>query len=87
MGDNCRDSWKELLSYECNITGIMFYGSYKSLHSLMRVQLVREKSNLYDRNAIMVVAAGQQLGYIQRSKACHLAPVMDKYDGALVFIG
>ena len=38
-------------------------------------------------NAIMVVTAGQQLGYVQRCKACHLVPVMDKYDGALMFVG
>ena len=82
-----RDSWKELLSFECNVTGIKFYNGYKRLHSLMSVKLVRKKYNAYDANAIMVIAGGRQLGYVERCVAVYLAPVMDRYDGALMFIG
>ena len=77
--DSCRDSWKELLSLECNVTGIMFYEGRHSLKSLMKLQLVRERDNKYDKNAIIVMAAGKQLGYVQRSTAYYLAPVMDQY--------
>ncbi len=49
---------------------------------------MREAGSRYDHNAIMVLAAaGQQLGYVQRSTACYLAPVMDKYKNALLFVG
>ena len=47
-----KDSWKELLSFECNVTGIKFYKAYKRLHPVMSVKLVREKHNAYDDNAI-----------------------------------
>ena len=83
-GNSGRDSWKELLSFECNVTGI---NGYKRLHSLMSVKLVREKYNAYDANAIMVIAGGRQLGYVERCVAAYLAPVMGRFDGALMFIG
>ena len=82
-----KDSLKELLSFECNVTGIKFYKAYKRLHPLMGVKLVREKHNAYDDNAIMVVTGGHQLGYIERCAAAYLAPVMDKYGDPLKFIG
>ena len=81
--DSCRDSWKELLSLACNVTGIMFY---EGRHSLKSLQLVRERDNKYDKNAIIVMASGKQLGYVQRSTAYYLAPVMDKYKDALVYV-
>ncbi len=87
MDRRCTDGWKELLSFKCDVTGIMFYEGRKGLHSLMKVKLVREPYSRHDQNAIMVLAAGQQLGYVQRSTACYLAPVMDKYKDELLYMG
>ncbi len=77
------DSWKELLSFKCNVRGIMFYSGYKSLHSLMKVKFIRDKSCQHDSNAATVVAGGQQLGYMDRSTACYVAPVMDKFEDSI----
>lgn len=41
------------------------------------VDLVREYSNRYDSNAIAVLVAGAQLGYVPRSVARIIAPAMD----------
>ena len=42
------------------------------------LELVREKENAYDENAIAILADGQQIGYLKRSIARHLAPNMDQ---------
>ena len=64
----------------------MFYEGRHSLKPLMKLQLVWVKGNKYDRNAITVLAARQQLEHVQRSTAYYLAPVMDKYEDALVYV-
>ena len=71
--------YKEILSFECNITGIRFYTARKKLHSLAKVNLVRELTNDKDPNAISVFLGEQQLGFIERNVAIHLAVVMDMY--------
>lgn len=71
----------------------------KYLHanrSGIRVKLVREQTNRFDINAIMVkvvsdnkragLVAGQHLGYLRADTAAILAPVMDcREDGGFVF--
>lgn len=43
------------------------------------VQLVREPQNPYDENAIKVVnIRGEQVGHVERYKACHMAPLLDR---------
>ena len=81
-----RDRWKELLSIECHVAGIMFYKGRETLQPLMKVKLLRE-NNPHDPNSIMVPAAveGRQLGYVDRDTAKVLCPVMDKYQNVLLF--
>ncbi len=62
----------------------MFYSGYKSLHSLLKVKLIRDRTNPHDNNAVMLVAAGRQLDYIEIRTAFHVAPVMDEYEGMSV---
>ena len=43
------------------------------------VSLVREPSNIHDRNAIRVLnISGEQVGHIQRNISSRLAPLMDR---------
>ncbi len=65
----------------------MLYSGCKKLHSLIKLKLIRDKSNPHDENAIMVFCYGQQLGHIERHISLYLAPVMDEYEGSLSFIG
>ena len=51
----------------------------KIIHSLATVNLVRELTNDKDPNAISVFLGEQQLGFIERNVALHLAVVMDMY--------
>ncbi len=51
----------------------MFYSGCKKLHSLIKVKLIRDKSNPHDENAIMVFCYWQQLGHIERH--LYLTPV------------
>ena len=82
-----QDDWKELLSVECLVTGIAFYSESKQLTSLSRVALVREDTNEFDCNAIAVYLVDKQLGYIERSVARYLAPVMDCFQPHIRVIG
>lgn len=50
------------------------------------VRLVREPHNPYDNNAIRVDnTRGEQVGHIERKKACQIAPLMD--DGTIAVEG
>lgn len=46
--------------------------------SFLRARLVREPSNPSDSGAILVVAAGESVGYIERELAAGYAPVLDE---------
>ena len=70
---------KEILSFECNVTGIRFYSGRRKLHSLAKINLVRDKNNDKDTNAVSVFIGEEQLGFIERNVARHLAVLMDTY--------
>lgn len=55
-----RDSWKELVSVEAYVTGIMFYEGRESLQPLLKVKLSRQMDNPHDCNAIKVLVAREQ---------------------------
>ena len=42
------------------------------------LELVRERDNVHDENAIAVMADGEQIGYLKRNIARHLAPNFDQ---------
>ena len=42
------------------------------------LELVRERDNIHDENAIAVMADGEQIGYLKRNIARHLAPNFDQ---------
>ena len=44
------------------------------------IELVREKDNQYDMNAVKVMADGKQIGYIGKEYAAIIAPLMDEYE-------
>jgi len=68
---------KFLLGFvEVNVVGLQYYNGRVSDQEMVR--LIREPHNPYDRNAIQVVnILGDQIGHIERFKACHLAPLVD----------
>ncbi|KAG0623190.1 hypothetical protein M758_3G155200 [Ceratodon purpureus] len=68
---------KFLLGFvEVNVVGLQYYSGRVSDQEMVR--LIREPHNPYDRNAIQVVnILGDQIGHIERYKACHLAPLVD----------
>lgn len=81
------EHWKELLSFECFVTGIAFYEARKKLYSLARVTFCRDPENANDPNAIAVFLDGEQLGFVERCVALHLAPVIDTYKTRLKIVG
>lgn len=63
-------------SVEVNFVGLRYYDGIVSSGEM--VGLVRQPNNQYDANAIQVVnTKGEQVGHIERSKALHLAPLVD----------
>lgn len=68
---------KFLLGFvEVSVVGLQYYSGRVSDQEMVR--LIREPNNPYDRNAIQVVnILGDQIGHIERYKACHLAPLVD----------
>lgn len=44
------------------------------------IELVREKDNQYDMNAVKVMADGRQIGYIGKEYAAIIAPLMDELE-------
>ncbi|KAH7425334.1 hypothetical protein KP509_11G049800 [Ceratopteris richardii] len=84
-GDEDDDDEKYLVGFtEVNIVGLQYY--HGTVNSREMVRLIREPHNVYDRNAIRVDNMyGEQVGHIERYKACHLAPLVD--DGLILIEG
>lgn len=62
------------------VVGVTFNGIQKiipTLKSGMKIVLLREKNNSYDRNAIAVYCIGKKIGHINADLAERLAPLMD----------
>lgn len=74
-----RNYKKDLLTIETWVAGIRFGRVPIATIAKVgnQVELVREYDNEVDRNAIIVLLNGQQLGYLERSLAQRLAPDMD----------
>ncbi|MCO5577017.1 hypothetical protein L7F22_030839 [Adiantum nelumboides] len=61
---------------EVNVVGLQYY--HGTVNNREMVRLIREPHNMYDRNAIRVDNMyGEQVGHIERYKACYLAPIVD----------
>ncbi|GAQ86429.1 putative SNF2 family N-terminal domain containing protein [Klebsormidium nitens] len=59
-----------------SVVGLQYYNGIVSDKEM--VLLTREPNNAYDRFAIRVDnAAHQQIGHVERYKACHLSPLLD----------
>ena len=71
--------WHITKKYPRSSAILRFYTARKKLHSLAKVNLVGELTNDKDPNAISVFLGEQQLGFIERNVAIHLAVVMDMY--------
>ena len=50
---------------------------WEKLHDGSRCVFKREESNAYEKNAIMVIHEGFDVGYIERKAASVLAPMLD----------
>eukprot|EP00249_Psilotum_nudum_P023028 c28730_g1_i2 orf=268-2055(+) len=72
------DEEKYLVGFvEVNVVGLQYYDGTVSNREMVR--LIREPHNVYDRNAIRVEnMRGEQVGHVERHKACYLAPLVDE---------
>lgn len=77
------DDEKYLVGFlEVNVVGLQYY--HGTVNNREMVRLIREPHNSYDRNAIRVDnMQGEQVGHIERYKACHLAPLVDDGSAAI----
>lgn len=67
---------------EVNVVGLQYY--HGTVNNREMVRLIREPHNAYDRNAIRVEnMRGEQVGHVERYKACHLAPLIDDGSAAM----
>ena len=81
---------KELASVSCLVKGIKFYDGIGSFRSFDNVILVREPSNLFDRNSVLVVLATKNrevLGHLEHSVAAGIAELMDNFKFQLKVVG
>lgn len=63
------------------IVGVTFENRQEVVQTLVAgqpLELVRERDNVYDENAIAVFADGRQAGYLKRPISQHLAPNFDE---------
>ena len=81
------DTWKEILSFECRVSGIAFYHGREKMESLSRLKFRREADNAFDSNAIAVYVANEQLGYVESSVAAVLAQVVDCFEDNILMMG
>ena len=69
---------------EVNVVGLQYY--HGTVNNREMVRLIREPDNAYDCNAIRVEnMQGEQVGHVERYKACYLAPIID--DGSALVEG
>lgn len=67
-------------SFHTKVAGVTFEGRQEVLRTLtvpVDLRLVREPGNVHDGNAIAVVAAAGQIGYLNARLSARLAPAMD----------
>ena len=76
----------ELVSISCLVKGVKFYEGQRSFSSFDNVILVREPSNPFDTNSVLVKLANNLdvLGHLERSVAAEL---MDKFEYQVKIIG
>mmetsp|Transcript_59675 Transcript_59675/g.176827 ORF Transcript_59675/g.176827 Transcript_59675/m.176827 type:complete len:971 (-) Transcript_59675:116-3028(-) len=68
-----------LAAATCNVVGLQYYDGVA--HRGEFINLVREPSNPYDRNAIRVDNVhGEKVGHIKATQASGLAPILDAVD-------
>lgn len=74
--------------FEVKVVGVSFRDGYpESIHALARAyaqtpgtgeaSLIRQPENPVDRNAVAVLAGGEQVGFVPAGLASRLAPDMD----------
>ena len=71
-----------LVTFEAKLMGIMFYSAARIINSkkLTPVRLVRERSNVYDANSVLVTnQEGDHLGHVDRQTAASLSKLIDDY--------
>lgn len=64
----------------CFIAGLQYYDIleiWKSLSIGDLVELIPERDNKYDSNAVKVCFKGKQLGYLPRSQNKHVAKILN----------
>ena len=74
-----------LLAFDFMVAGTSYGGRRKIIKQFASdgclIQLVREYSNEYSRNAILVNALGGNLGYVPEDWAVEMAPLLDNRHG------
>jgi len=85
--ENRLKAWEEerknrpIASFDVMVAGCSYRPTVNNVHAKAGIPIVlaREPSNGHDSNAVMVLTnAGHHLGYIPRSEAAEVAPLLDK---------
>lgn len=92
LSQRAKQSTETLLLLECQIHGSHYYACLaliesQSLHIGQRLQLVREKDNEYDDDAIEIyTTAGEKLGYVPKKDNHVIARLLDQQQKLTVHI-
>ena len=81
---------KELASVSCLVKGIKFYDGIGSFSSFDNVVLIREPSNPFDINSVLVILATENrevLGHLERLVAVGIAELMDNFKSQVKVVG
>lgn len=67
--------------WKCRLAGVTFNERQQTIKKFAfpkaRYELVRQPENKYDPDAVMVTAAGHDIGYIPKYLSAELAPMID----------
>ena len=77
-------------SISCLVKGIKFYDGIGGFSSFDNVMLVREPSNPFDINSVLVILASKNrevLGHLERSVAAGIAELMDNFKFQVKIVG
>ena len=81
LPDEEADEQAAIKEWKCRLAGVTFEGRQKTIKQFAfpksKYELVRQPDNQYDENAIMVTAAGHDIGYLPKYLAAELAPIID----------
>ena len=80
MAKHAKDYSVDYCPLNVLVMGVKFYPGECCIKPIMRVLLVRERENYYDRNAVLVKCfdTKRDLGHLDKRTAAVIVPIMDR---------